>query len=282
MTKTEILILLALAAVSGAAQAEAPPRRPPAAEPAWTQAPLLLPVVQRRGDRAKAILKPVGIETAQLIVFSPAGKAGERTRFVPVSAEGADIAAPKAGNYHWVAARSETEQEVRVASTVWHFSNPGPAPTEMLADYKHELEILPQPLPREHGSYRESEKWRFLVRYQGQPLAMQPVLLETEAGSRIAARTDAEGVASIVFPRDQQPAAGAGHDGHSVRSSSRFVLSTRVEDHGRRFQTAFNGSYGLDPDRERNLAWGAAFGLLGMIAATPLLRRRPVKETPHA
>ena len=41
------------------------------------------------------------------------------------------------------------------------------APTELLKEPRHELEIVPEPLPREHGSYRESEKWRFLVRFNG-------------------------------------------------------------------------------------------------------------------
>ena len=58
-----------------------------------------------------------------------------------------------------------------MASTVWYASNPGPAPSEWLARVRSELEIVPDPLPREHAHYRESEKWRFIVRYAGQPLA---------------------------------------------------------------------------------------------------------------
>lgn len=268
------LILLALAAGGACAQTE-PPARPGRI---WTQAPLIVPATEGRGERAAVRLKAVGIEARELIVFSPAGRDGERARPVPLEAGGANVVIePKAGNYHWVVARSESEDAVRVASTAWYLANPGPAPTAMLADYKHELEILPQPLPREHGGYRESEKWRFLVRFEGAPLANQPLLLETDAGSRIGAVTGADGVAAVVFPRDQKPAAAGGHENHGRPAGGRFVLSTRHDGHGRRFETAFNGRYGPDPDRERNLAWGAAFGLLGMIAATPLLFRRPAR-----
>ena len=52
------------------------------------------------------------------------------------------------------------------------------------------------------------------------------------------------------------------------------MLATEKEDGGKRYLTAFNYSYTQDPERSRSLGWGAAFGILGMVAATPLLRRR--------
>ena len=216
-------------------------------------------------------------DAAEVQVLAADGPAERRRVSYPVTPEGAKIAAatPKTGNYHWVFARSESEAEVRVASTAWYFPNPGEAPTELLRAVKHELEVVPDPLPREHSGYRESEKWRFLVRYQGQPLAAQPVVLETEFGSRVTALTDAAGLATLVFPRDFKPAqgAGGGEEGHGPRRA-RFVVATEKEDGGKRYLTAFNYAYGQDADRGRSLGWGAAFGVLGMAAATPLLRRR--------
>ncbi len=52
------------------------------------------------------------------------------------------------------------------------------------------------------------------------------------------------------------------------------MLTTEKASEGRRFLTAFNLTYGQDGDRDKSLGWGAAFGLIGMLAATPLLRRR--------
>lgn len=259
--------------------------RPPARE--WTRQPLLVPAMVR-GDRSTAILRPQGIEAAELRVFAADGPADRRELSYAVGPEGAKIqpATPKTGNYHWVIARQEGESEVRVASTVWYFSNPGEAPTELLKQSRHELEIIPAPLPREHGSYRESEKWRFQVRWRGQPLAKQPLTLETEFGSRSRVATDADGIAVVLFPRDFKPAEESRERGreegrqegrqesHGGPRRAKFVLATEKEDGGKRYLTAFNSSYSPDPDRERNLAWGAAFGLLGMVAATPLLRRR--------
>ena len=243
----------------------------------WTHQPLLLPRPMRNGSRNAAVLRPRGLDVSEVVVYASGGPPEKRQVAYPVTLEGAAIATagPMVGNYHWVVARQEDENEVRVASTVWYFSNPGPAPTEMLLMPKHELEIVPQPLPREHGSYRESEKWSFLIRWQGQPLANQALTLETDSGTRTRTTTGADGIATVLFPRDIAPAGGdAGeHAGHGPRRV-KFVLSTERNAEGKRYLTAFNTTYSPDPDRERSLGWGAAFGLIGMVAALPLLRRR--------
>ena len=256
---------------------------------AWSTRPLLLPLGGGSGERGTLRYRGVGLETPALTVFGPAPGVAP---VVLASRDGVFNVHqndPKVGNYHWLQARDETEGEVRVATTVAYFSNPGPAPTALLAQAKSELELVPEPLPREHGQYRESEKWTFLVRFQGQPLTNQPLLLETEAGSRMPLASDAQGRVRVLFPRDMTRSAesGAG-DGHGRGRPGAFVLSTLHEAGGRRYLTAFNGSYGPDPERTRSLAAGAGFGLLGMVLATPLLRRprstAPEKSgaTPHA
>lgn len=283
------LMILAACLLSGGAWAQherhgAPPAAPEAAAPAsrpaagreWTRQPLLLPAMMSRGERSAALLKPRGIEADHVTVFAPEGPA-ERLRVdYPVGAEGARIAsaAPQVGNYHWVIARAETPAAVRVASTAWYFSNPGDSPKTLLKRPKHELEIVPAPLPREHAGYRESEKWDFLVRFDGQPLADQALTLETEYGSRSTFVTDKTGVATVLFPRDFKPAAGDGEAGGHGPRRAKFVLATEREVAGRHYLTAFNLVYGQDADRGRSLGWGAAFGLIGMLAATPLLRRK--------
>jgi len=249
----------------------------------WTEQPLILPAEQAMGERANVRLKTERIAATALTVFAPEGPPERRKVDYPLGPDGARIASatPKIGNYHWVIAREETSEAVRVASTAWYFGNPGDSPKNLLLEAKHELEIVPQPLPREHSAYREAEKWRFLVRFKGAPLPHQPLLLETEHGSRSTVFTDAAGVASVLFPRDFKPATDAAHAGHGPRRAS-FVLSTVWQADGRRFETAFNHFYAPDPERNRSLGWGALFGLIGMLAATPLLQRRRNGGTDHA
>ncbi|PLX72315.1 MAG: hypothetical protein C0607_17030 [Azoarcus sp.] len=232
------------------------------------------------GGRGAAALRLSGIDADKVTVFAPGGASERRVVDYPVADGRASIqaSAPMMGNYHWAQAREVRNGVVRVASTVWYFSNPGDAPTALLDRPKSELEIVPQPLPREHAHYRESEKWRFLVRWQGQPLPGQALTLETEQGSRSMAFTDDEGVATLVFPRDlgaQKVEAGA----HGRRERAGFVLSTAYSTGDQTYLTAFNRVYVPEAERSRSLAWGAAFGFVGMMIATPLLRR---KESDHA
>ncbi|WP_265945978.1 hypothetical protein [Dechloromonas sp. A34] len=279
MQRYSLLLLASLLAGPVAAQHEHGGTTPAAATAhPWTRMPLLLPA-GGRGERAAAQVKAVGIAAEALSVHAPGGPPDARQRNFPLTAEGAKIAsaAPSVGNYHWLVAREASPELVKVASSVWYFGNPGPSPRALLGEPKHELEIVPDPLPREHGSYRESEKWRFVVRLHGQPLAKQPLTLETEFGTRTTFFTDSAGVATVLFPRDFRPPpadAEGGRGGHG-RPSAKFVLSTETDQGGQRFLTAFNLTYGPDPERGRSLAWGAAFCLAGMVAATPLLRRRP-------
>ncbi|MBI5786495.1 MAG: hypothetical protein HZA64_13655 [Rhodocyclales bacterium] len=247
----------------------------------WTRLPVLTPAMSRGSERGAAALKLSGIDAAEVTVFAVGGP-GERRRVAyPVGPEGAKIesASPKVGNYHWVIARQESDTEVRIASTAWYFSNPGPAATELLKQPKHELELVPQPLPREHSGYRESEQWRVLVRWNGAPLANQAVTLETEFGSRSSYVSDAQGMVVVLFPRDfREQKAKPGGEEHSMGPRrAKFVLGTEHEAEGKRYLTAFNYTYSPDPDRTRSIAWGAAFGVIGMVAALPLLRRRTAK-----
>lgn len=244
----------------------------PAADsrPAWTHYPLL----QMGGARGAATVRPSGIAAGEVEIIGPSDLAPTLRQPLAAGAARLEPATPGSGNYHWLQARSESSDTVAVASSVWYVSNPGPAPTALLARVKSELEIVPLPLPREHSSYRESEKWRFLVRFWGKPLAGQALVLETEHGSRSRFVTDAGGEATVLFPRDFPATA----DGADAPRRAAFVLAAEKTAGDRHYLTAFNATYSPDADRHRSLAWGAAFGLLGMVAATPLLRRRPARQ----
>lgn len=243
----------------------------------WTSYPLLTPMIDRSENRATAKFAAKNIKPAKLEVFAPGGPADRLHRQFLASAEGTRIEAvtPKIGNYHWVSAREESAGKVTVASTAYFFGNPGEAPTRLLLEQKSELEIIPQPLPREHGAWRESEKWPFLLRFNGQPLAKKTVWMETEFGTRTSFVSDEKGMVTVLFPRDFKPVeekpGEGGHD-HGPRRA-KFVLAVAHDDGGKHFLTAFNYTYSADAERDKNLSAGVGFGLLGMLLAAPLLRR---------
>jgi hypothetical protein len=252
----------------------------------WTKYPLITPVMRRgERDRMSAGLATKNLETEAFGVFAPDSRREGARRMVPAESEGTAIKAlPKLGNYYWITARQEKDGQVTVASSPYYFGEPGPAPTRMLLEQKHELEIIPQPLPREHGAWRESEKWEFLLRFNGQPLAAKTVKMETEFGTKTAFVSDEKGVVTVLFPRDFKPAEKkpeqGGHD-HGPRRA-KFVLAAEHDDAGRHYLTAFNYTYSTDPDRNRNLLAGVGFGLFGMLLAAPLLRRKKAKDNNSA
>lgn len=223
--------------------------------------------------RGSSRVAPLNLGADQIEVFGPG--AVSQAQLVPVVEGAASIAPvdPKVGNYHWVVAHEHRPGEERTASTAWYVSNPGPAPTRLLAEPRPGLAVVPR-LPREHGSYREGEMWNFQVRFDGQPVPAAVLVLETEFGTRTRAVADGNGWASFVFPRDFDPAKLAGGGEHGGRAVGRFVVFTEQEREGVRHVSAFNGTYSPDPGRSRDLATGAGFLLLGMAAAAPLLRRR--------
>ncbi|HUW50570.1 MAG TPA: hypothetical protein VMV75_06110 [Sulfuricella sp.] len=251
----------------------------------WTKYPLLTPMMGRVDDRAAAKLAVKNIQPAELQVFAAEGPADRLRRKFPVTPEGTRIEAvtPRIGNYHWVSAREEVEGKVTVASTAYFFGNPGEAPTRLLLEQKNELEIIPQPLPREHGAWRESEKWNFLLRFNGKPLANQAVKMETEFGTKTAFVSDADGMVTVLFPRDfkpDEPGQQGGRHGGPLRA--KFVLAAEHDDGGKHYLTAFNYTYSPDAMRDKNLLAGAGFGLFGMLLATPLLRRKKSENNSSA
>ncbi|HEX5394698.1 MAG TPA: hypothetical protein VFW68_15555 [Rhodocyclaceae bacterium] len=240
----------------------------------WTQLPRILPVGMPKPEGVA--FRPLGLSANGINIYGPKDITPAK---VPVEQGSALVTPPggMGGNYHWLIAREESSEEVTVASTAWYFSNPGASPKALLLRVRHELEIIPDPLPREHSQYREGERWRFLVRFQGKPLPGAKLQLETEAGTRTPLAADGDGVATVVLPRDLDPSAaqGGGHMSRGPRGG--FVLAVRHEAEGRRYLTAFNANYGADPSRSQSLAWGAGFGVLGMALALPLVIRRKEK-----
>lgn len=245
---------------------------------AWTAFPILKTRMGGEGRERRSItVVPQGIVANSIDAYSNDIKDIKGHRQLPLDMAGARLDKPAAGGFHWLSAREEQADKVRVASTVYFFSERGGQnPTALFMQQKHELELIPQPYPREHSRYRANEEWKFLVRFNGKPLVNQKVLLDTQNSSKAELVSDAQGMITVHLPDDfkaeaEQKTAG-GHD-HGRRSAD-FVLATEHAEGGKSYLTAFNGSYGPDAFDQRSLAMGLGFTLLGMIGAMPLLRQR--------
>ncbi len=246
---------------------------------AWTGYPILKTRTSGANrEQLVTTVVPQNIVAGNVDAYSNNLKDENGHRRLVLEMAGAMLDKPSAGGFHMLTAREEQTGAVRVASTVYYFGERGAQnPTSMFMQQKNELEIIPQPFPREHARYRANEVWKFLVRFNGKPLALQKVSVETSNGSKSELLTDAAGVLSLHVPDDFRPEEEnkqAGGHSHGGRSAAELVLVTECVDGGKSYLTAFNSSYGPNALDQRSLVMGLGFTLLGMLGAVPLLRQR--------
>jgi hypothetical protein len=248
---------------------------------AWTAYPTLK--TRSSGENRESMVTtavPQNIVSGSVDAYSNNLQDESGHRQLPLDMAGAKLDKPANGGFHWLSAREVQGDKVVVASAVYSFSGSGAKdPTAMFMHQKHELEIIPQPYPREHSRYRANENWKFQVRFNKQPLSNQKVWFETQNGSKTEFMTDAQGVLVVALPDDfkpevEQKESGEPRRGMQRMQSSDFVLATEYADGGKTYLTAFNGSYGKNAYDKRNMAMGLGFTLLGMFGAIPLIRKR--------
>ncbi len=255
---------------------------------AWTAYPLLK--ARMNGENRELVtITPQNIVADGIDACANDIRDASGYRKLPMEMGGARLDKPAAGGFHWLSAREERDDRLLVASTVYFFGERGAKnPTAMFMQQKHELEIIPQPFPREHSRYRANEDWKFLVRFTGKPLGGQKVVLETQNGTKAEWTSDAQGIVTVHLPDDFKAEEGPKEGGRHGRGmpGSDFVLATQHVEGGKSYVTAFNSSYGKDAFDQRSVAMGLGFMLLGMIGAVPLLRQRNGKaksgEADHA
>jgi len=281
MTKTLLACLLAAcAATASAAEAPAMVQHDHGAmmhspSRSWTQLPLLKSRMKGQDMASRSIImQPQNIAADAVEAWSNDLEDANGHRQLPMEMGGAPLDKPATGGFQMLTAREVQGDGVRIASTVHYFGERGGKnPTAMFDQVKHELEIIPQPYPREHSRYRANEDWQFAVRFKGQPLAGQQVVLETSNGSRAEFLTDALGVVKVKVPNDFK-AEAAQRENHGMRRGADFVLAVSHAEGGLQYLTAFNSGYGEDAYANRSLAMGMGFMLVGMLGAAPLLRNR--------
>jgi hypothetical protein len=248
----------------------------------WTLYPTLKARTSGENRETMTVIMPQKIVATNIDAWSNNLKDEKAHRQLTLEMGGAMLDNPANGGFHWLSAREEQGDAVRVASTVQPFGERGAKdPTAMFMQQKYELEIIPQPYPREHSRYRANEDWKFLVRFNGKPLSGQKVYLETSNGSMAEFMSDDQGVLSMQVPDDfktQEESKQAGGHNHGGRPGAEFVLATEYADGGKNYLTAFNSSYGPNAFDQRSLVMGLGFTLLGMLGAAPLLLPRKTRK----
>lgn len=136
------------------------------------------------------------------------------------------------------------------------------SPRELLAAEKTDLEIVPDPLPREHYRYYSNARWGFRVRFQGEAVADASVRLSTEHGSELQATTDIEGRVSFVLPDDFPQV----HPGREANAPAQMTLQVEQVDREKLYVTRLSAAYHADPGHWQSTPWGVGVAALGLLA----------------
>lgn len=144
------------------------------------------------------------------------------------------------------------------------------SPTKLTALSKTDLEIVPNPLHREHDRYTASKSYRFLLRFQGKPLVNTTVTLETHDTPAQTYMSDQTGAFSITLPNDFKNV----KVGRSDNKPSEFLLSTQYRSGEHLYKSTLSMPYYVNPnDFWQSQSYGAGVILLGFLGGLVFYRR---------
>lgn len=227
-----------------------------------------------KGESAMfAAMNLEGNATAKLVMPDLSLKAlrfNQNTVMLPV---------PSMGGYYAMVA--ESNASAKVYSAVRYLSLFGRpvkiSPTKLTALPKTALEIVPDPLHREHDHYTASKSYRFVVLFENRPLGNAAVTLETHDTPAQTLKTDAEGSLILTLPNDFKNV----RTGRNENKSSEFLLTARYDEDLTQYVSTLSMPYYVNPNdywQSQSLGAGAIFiGFLGGL----FLYRRNKKGVNH-
>lgn len=167
-------------------------------------------------------------------------------------------------NYHAIVAQ-KTGGKLTESAIRYHYARGKPSghsSTELTSANKSILEIVPDPIPREHFHYHSDQTWDFIIRFQGLPVAGQQVMLETANGSQVEATAAADGRVSLHIPDDFPDIVAGERD----KRSAEFTVSTGYTEGDQMYQSTLNAAYRVNPHHWRSLNLGIVVVGIGMLA----------------
>lgn len=194
------------------------------------------------------------------------------TEELPLSAH--TLTLPKSGMGGYYALVLTQRSPLEVKSAIRYLSRQGRpskiSPTKLTGLSKTDLEIVPDPLHREHDRYTASKSYRFLVKFQGQPLSDARITMETQNRSATTYTSDKNGAVSVTLPNDFSHVSV----GRSENKPSEFLLSTTLSEDGSVYQSTLTMPYYVNPnDYWQSQRLGGGVIVLGFLGGLLLYRR---------
>lgn len=185
---------------------------------------------------------------------------------------------PKAtlGGYYAVVLQHSSDNQID--SAVRYLSQEGRpsrvSPTKLTTLPKTDLEIVPNPLHREHDHYTASKSYSFLLHFQGKPLVNTNVTLQTHDTPAQIYTTDSTGAFSITLPNDFKNV----QVGKNENKPSEFLIVAQHSDNNLTYKSSLTMPYSLNPnDYWQSQSYGAGAIFIGFLGGLFLYRRTKIQ-----
>jgi hypothetical protein len=183
------------------------------------------------------------------------------------------LSVPSTGmvSYHALVA-SRQEGGLHESSLHYIYLNGKPtdtSPAELMAYSKLPLEIVPDPMAREHGRFYSQNEHDFVVRFNAKPVSDAWVGLVSSNGSELEATSDAEGRVSFTLPDDFINV----RTGASNNRPAEFMLRTGYVDGEMLYRTNFTAPYSVNPSHWESSRVGLFMLLAGFVSGIVVMRR---------
>ncbi|MCP3849828.1 MAG: DUF4198 domain-containing protein [Gammaproteobacteria bacterium] len=174
-------------------------------------------------------------------------------------------------NYHALVAerKGEALHESSLRYVYLRGKPSGYSPDNLISNHKLPLEIVPQPMIREHWRYYTNDKHSFKVLFNEKPLADTWVIFQTTNGSKFDAKTDAEGEVTFALPDDFKNV----KPGRRANKPQDFVLRAVHIAEGITYKTNFSSKYSVNPSHWQSNSGGILALSFGFISGLVIMRR---------
>lgn len=209
--------------------------------------------------RASKMFTISGDEESSLRLWTPDLQSSElqaRDGHINVKPTGKD-------NYHLlVASRLHNgTNETAIRYIPFNGKPTGHSPAELTRLDKARLDIVPDPLPREHWHYKAGDTVHFVVQFNKQPLASAAVTLSTSQGTMLRANTDDRGGVSFTLA-DDFPDTLPGRENNRPAELLVHVKHAQAE---QKYATWLSADYQVNPDHWQDTRLGLMVASGGFI-----------------
>lgn len=180
---------------------------------------------------------------------------------------------PKTGmdNYHALVAQKKTDSthESSLRYAYMRGKPSGYSPENLIKNHKLPLEIVPEPMIREHWRFYTNNRHIFQILFNEKPLVDTWVILQTANGTKLDSKTDINGKVAFILPDDFKDI----KPGRRANKPQDFLLRTVHIADNITYKTNFSAPYSVNPSHWQSNSGGILALSIGFISGIVVMRR---------